>query len=99
GLLRFDDGPARGYGTRSIPNRLMEMPSGIATVLLAGRWARKAVPLMFYRFGQFVVRTWPWWLSGWILAVGIAAAYAPDRDSVIKTGEFAFLPEDSPSRQ
>ncbi len=53
---------------------------------------------MFYRFGQFVVRTWPLWFFGWILAVVVATVYAPDRDSVIKTGEFAFLPEDSPSR-
>lgn len=57
------------------------------------------MPLMFYHLGQFIVRTWPLWLVGWILAVVVAAIYAPDRDSVIKTGEFAFLPEDSPSRQ
>lgn len=56
------------------------------------------MPLMFYRFGQFVVRTWPLWFLGWILAVVVSAVFAPDRDSVIKTGEFAFLPEDSPSR-
>ncbi len=54
---------------------------------------------MFYRFGQFVVRTWPLWFGGWIVAVVIAAMFAPDRDSVIKTGEFTFMPEDSPSRQ
>lgn len=53
---------------------------------------------MFYRFGQFIVRTWPLWFMGWIVAVVVSAMYAPDRDSVIKTGEFAFLPEDSPSR-
>lgn len=57
------------------------------------------MPLMFYRFGQFVVRTWPMWFFGWILAVVVATMFAPDRDSVIKTGEFTFLPEESPSRQ
>ncbi len=57
------------------------------------------MPLMFYRFGQFIVRTWPLWFFVWIVAVVVSAMYAPDRDSVIKTGEFAFLPDESPSRQ
>lgn len=61
--------------------------------------ARKAQTLMFYRFGQFIVRNWPMWLVGWVAAVVVAGWFAPERDSVIKTGEFSFMPESSPSRQ
>lgn len=53
---------------------------------------------MFYHFGHFIVRNWPIWFAGWISVVLISAAIAPDRDSVIKTGEFSFMPESSPSR-
>ncbi|HET6426534.1 MAG TPA: MMPL family transporter [Planctomycetaceae bacterium] len=54
---------------------------------------------MFYRFGHFIVRNWPMWFAGWVVAVVVSGVFAPDRDSVITTGEFSFMPESSPSRQ
>jgi RND superfamily putative drug exporter len=53
---------------------------------------------MFDRWGQFVVRVWPVMLIGWLLALLAAIAAAPPLESVVQTGEFAFLPADSPSR-
>jgi RND superfamily putative drug exporter len=53
---------------------------------------------MFDRWGQFVVRFWPVVLAVWVVAVATAARLAPPLDSVVQTGEFAFLPESSPSR-
>lgn len=54
---------------------------------------------MFERFGALLARIWPVVLLVWVAAVVAAAAFAPPLDSVVKTGEFAFLPEDSPSRE
>jgi putative drug exporter of the RND superfamily len=53
---------------------------------------------MFLRFGRFVTRTWPLWLLLWCGALGVVALFAPPLEDVVQTGEFAFLPEDSPSR-
>ncbi|MFO0917211.1 MAG: MMPL family transporter [Planctomycetaceae bacterium] len=54
---------------------------------------------MFERFGALLARIWPTVLAVWIAAVALAAYFAPPLDDVVKTGEFAFLPEDSPSRK
>lgn len=54
---------------------------------------------MFDQLGRLLARIWPLVLLGWIAAVAAAAAFAPPLDDVVKTGEFAFLPDDSPSRQ
>lgn len=54
---------------------------------------------MFQRFGQFVVQSSWAWLAVWIAAVAAVAKVAPPLESVVQTGEFAFLPEQSPSRQ
>ncbi len=54
---------------------------------------------MFDRFGALLARIWPAVLAVWIAAVAVAVAFAPPLDDVVKTGEFAFLPEDSPSRE
>ncbi|MBI1349052.1 MMPL family transporter [bacterium] len=53
---------------------------------------------MFFRFGQQVARYWPVVLLVWLGAVVTAGLLAPPLDRVAQTGEFAFLPEDSPSR-
>uniref|UniRef100_A0A7C2P7H9 MMPL family transporter n=1 Tax=Schlesneria paludicola TaxID=360056 RepID=A0A7C2P7H9_9PLAN len=53
---------------------------------------------MFLRFGRFVERTWPLWLLLWFGTLGAVAYFAPPLDDVVQTGEFAFLPDDSPSR-
>lgn len=54
---------------------------------------------MFERFGRLLAQIWPVVLLIWVAAVATAAVFAPPLDDVIKTGEFAFLPEDSPSRE
>jgi len=54
---------------------------------------------MFDRFGQLLSRIWPLVLFVWVAAVAVAIYFAPPLDDVIQTGEFAFLPKDSPSRQ
>jgi putative drug exporter of the RND superfamily len=54
---------------------------------------------MFQRFGEILARIWPVVLLIWVAAVAAAAVFAPPLDSVVKTGEFAFLPENSPSRE
>ncbi len=52
---------------------------------------------MFSRAGQLLVRHWlPVWLA-WVVVLVLVAWQAPPLDSVVKTGEFAFLPADSPS--
>jgi len=54
---------------------------------------------MFHVLGQFVVRWWKILLVAWIcLLVGVRIS-APEWDSVVQTGEFAFLPDHYPSRQ
>jgi len=53
---------------------------------------------MFFRFGQQIARFWPVVLLLWLGAVVVAGSLAPALESVAQTGEFAFLPVDSPSR-
>ncbi len=52
---------------------------------------------MFQRLGQSVARRWPVYMAVWGLVIAIAALIAPPLESVEQTGEFAFLPADSPS--
>lgn len=52
---------------------------------------------MFSRAGQLLVRHWlPVWLA-WVVLLVVVAWQAPPLETVVKTGEFAFLPPDSPS--
>ena len=52
---------------------------------------------MFQTFGKLVSRTWPLLLVIWLaVLVGLKLA-APPWSSVARSGEFAFLPKDSPS--
>jgi putative drug exporter of the RND superfamily len=53
---------------------------------------------MFTLLGQAVSRFWIWIILGWIGLLIALRAIAPPMDDVLKQGEFAFLPEDSPSR-
>ncbi len=53
---------------------------------------------MFRLLGQFVVRCWPFLLSGWIVLLAVIWLKAPTWDDVVEDGEFAFLPKDCPSR-
>ena len=54
---------------------------------------------MFERLGRFVSR-WPLPIAVvWIAVSILAHSTSPDWTSVAQQGEFAFLPEDSPSRQ
>jgi len=54
---------------------------------------------MFSRLAATVVRFWPVWLTGWVLLLLASSWAAPDLDDVVTSGEFAFLPQDSPSRR
>lgn len=53
---------------------------------------------MFQRLGNFVVRFWPLILVGWVALLVVLSLTAPNFKSVVQDGEFAFLPEDEPSR-
>lgn len=54
---------------------------------------------MFARLAAIVVRFWPVWLSAWLLLLVASSWAAPALDDVVTSGEFAFLPADSPSRR
>mgnify|MGYP007088550268 FL=1 len=54
---------------------------------------------MFAWLAAVVVRFWPAWLAGWVLLLLASSWAAPSLDDVVTSGEFAFLPADSPSRQ
>ena len=54
---------------------------------------------MFARLAAVVVRFWPARLAGWLLLLLARSWAAPKLDDVVTSGEFAFLPADSPSRQ
>ncbi len=79
---------------------------------------------MFQRFGQMIARSWPAWVTLWVVSVVVAGLAAPskpvegpasaigsalqaltagfvgpDLEAVVQTGEFAFLPVESPSRR
>ena len=53
---------------------------------------------MFQRLGTFVCRFWPGLLVAWTVTLLIVVSIAPDWRTVVQDGEFAFLPEDAPSR-
>jgi len=54
---------------------------------------------MFARLSTAVVRFWPLWLVSWLLVLVASSWVAPKLDEVVTSGEFAFLPADSPSRR
>jgi RND superfamily putative drug exporter len=54
---------------------------------------------MFERLGHFVSRHWRPLLVGWILALAVLFVVAPPLKSVIRDGDFSFLPKDLPSVQ
>lgn len=52
---------------------------------------------MFQDFGKLVSRTWPLLLVAWLVVLIGLKLLAPSWGSVARSGEFAFLPKDSPS--
>ena len=54
---------------------------------------------MFSRLAAIVVRFWGVWLAGWVLLLLASSWAAPALDDVVTSGEFAFLPQDAPSRR
>jgi len=54
---------------------------------------------MFIKLGQFVSRFWGLVLCGWVLLLVALYAVTPPFESMLKEGEFAFLPTDSDSVQ
>lgn len=52
---------------------------------------------MYRSLGNWVTRVWPALLAAWVIALVILLVSAPAWQDVIEQGEFAFLPEDSPS--
>ncbi|MEO1996215.1 MAG: MMPL family transporter, partial [Planctomycetaceae bacterium] len=54
---------------------------------------------MFPRLGTIVCKTWPAILLVWIGLLACLVSVAPKWNDVVQDGEFAFLPEDVPSRQ
>ncbi|MBX3449360.1 MAG: MMPL family transporter [Planctomycetaceae bacterium] len=55
--------------------------------------------MFFERLGRSVARYWLPVLLAWMATVIVAASLAPGLDDVVETGEFSFLPTDSPSRE
>ena len=53
---------------------------------------------MFERLGKFVSRYWWLLLIGWIGLLVFLKLTAPPLNSVVRDGEFTFLPPDAPSR-
>jgi putative drug exporter of the RND superfamily len=54
---------------------------------------------MFERLGHFVSRQWRPLIVGWILALAVLWVVAPSLKSVIRDGDFSYLPKDLPSVQ
>ncbi|MAT14662.1 MAG: transporter [Planctomyces sp.] len=52
---------------------------------------------MFQSLGKFVTRYWKLMIPFWIASFLLLALVAPPFDSVVREGEFAFLPPDSPT--
>lgn len=55
--------------------------------------------MFFERLGRTVARFWLPVLLAWVATVIVAFALAPPLEDVVETGEFSFLPADSPSRE
>src|SRR6266481_895265 len=55
--------------------------------------------IMFQKLGKFVAVAWLGLLLAWGLGVGLLSWVAPPWQEVILDGEFAFLPESTPSRR
>lgn len=54
---------------------------------------------MFFSLGRFLLRTWPGILAIWIGAWAFVAWVAPRWETVVRGGQFVFLPDKFPSRQ
>lgn len=54
---------------------------------------------MYRALGKRVVRHWPLMIGGWVVLLIALKIAAPPWLDVVESGEFAFLPEESPSLQ
>ena len=54
--------------------------------------------MLFKRLGDLTARHAALILAAWVAVVVVSIALAPHWDTVVQNGEFAFLPEESPSR-
>jgi RND superfamily putative drug exporter len=54
---------------------------------------------MFRILGILVARTWPWLLAAWIAAFIALYLFAPAWDQIGQSGEFAYLPDNAPTRR
>ncbi len=54
---------------------------------------------MFRWLGTVVSRAWPVFLAGWVVLVAVLWFVAPPWDRVGKSGQFAYLPADAPTRR
>lgn len=52
---------------------------------------------MFQLLGKLVTRAWPLLLGGWLVLLAALWAIAPPWDEVAESGQFLYLPKDSPS--
>ena len=54
---------------------------------------------MFHFLGTTVARGWPLWLISWLASLAVLVQKAPPWEEIAQDREFAFLPEDAPTRQ
>jgi RND superfamily putative drug exporter len=58
---------------------------------------RDARSTVFHSLGRLIVRIWPLLLGVWVAVLAGVWAASPPWDAVAESGQFAFLPADSPS--
>ncbi|MFN8707163.1 MAG: MMPL family transporter [Planctomyces sp.] len=55
--------------------------------------------MIFGRLGELAAKRAPFLAGAWLIVLILSVSLSPEWTSVIQNGEFAFLPETSPSRQ
>src|SRR5439155_16327073 len=74
---------------------LIRDPSGTAVAPNRVKGGRR----VFAFLGKIVARTWPFLLAAWGAALVGLWFFAPSWDKVGKSGQFAYLPADAPTRR
>src|SRR5438093_12808862 len=54
---------------------------------------------MYRLLGKLVARGWPFLIAAWMVLLGALWLWAPPWSQVGKSGQFAYLPDDAPSRR
>src|SRR5438874_12399927 len=54
---------------------------------------------MYRGLGKLVARGWTLFIAAWAVLLGALWLWAPSWSQVGKSGQFAYLPEDAPSRR